>query len=108
MISFILVCIGAICNALMDTVENEVHFNMSVLRDLNRRFWLKSISWEFAKKFFGWKADAWHISKSLMLWCLLGVPIFHEVIFHPVIDFVILGNVWNFVFVNYYKRVFRR
>lgn len=108
MISALLIAIAAICNAVMDRVENDVAFNASVFKRMNKRFWLKSESWRFARKVFGWKFDAWHVSKSAMIVLLCEAAILYS----PVLpwwwaDLILFGIVWNTMFVLFYKRIFK-
>jgi hypothetical protein len=87
---------AAILNALMDIMENENFFS-SRLSNLNQKFWYKRESWKHAKKVFGWKFDSWHVAKSLMVMVLLWA------VADSVIQWLILGAVWNFVFGITYK-----
>jgi hypothetical protein len=87
---------AAILNALMDIMENENFFS-SRLSNLNQKFWYKRESWKHAKKVFGWKFDSWHVAKSLMVMVLLWT------VADSVIQWLILGAVWNFVFGITYK-----
>jgi hypothetical protein len=87
---------AAILNALMDIMENENFFS-SRLSKLNQKFWYKRESWKHAKKVFGWKFDSWHVAKSLMVMVLLWA------VADSVIQWLILGAVWNFVFGITYK-----
>ena len=74
MITFVLILwfvfLAAAFNAVMDATENEPNFNESVFKRLNQRFWLKSVSWQFAYKIGGYKFDAWHLSKTGMVLCI--------------------------------------
>jgi hypothetical protein len=46
MISIVFIFLAAICNSIMDLVENEPNYNKSIFRKLNKRVWLKTVSWE--------------------------------------------------------------
>lgn len=55
--------------AVMDRTNEEVAFNNSVFRKLNKKWWLRSVSWQYVK-FIPWtryRPDAWHIAKSAMI-----------------------------------------
>ena len=56
-------------NWVMDSIENEIAFNKSVFKNLNKKFWCKTISAHNIGfiKFTKYRPDAWHISKSLMI-----------------------------------------
>jgi hypothetical protein len=87
---------AAILNALMDIMENENFFS-SRLSKLNQKFWYKRESWKHAKKVFGWKFDSWHVAKSLMVMVLLWAAA------ESVIQWLILGAIWNITFSITYK-----
>lgn len=92
----IYIAIAAILNAFMDIMENE-NFSSSRLAKLNQKFWYKRESWKHARKIFGWKFDSWHVAKSLMIMVLLwGYA-------DGVIQWLILGTIWNVCFNLTYK-----
>jgi len=105
MVSSVFIILAAICNALMDRVENE-NFDVSIFKNLNQRFWYKRESWKYAKKIFGWKADAWHISKSAMVVSLVFAIILYLPMF-GVLDFIIFGLLWNLTFYAFYDHIFK-
>jgi len=100
LISSICIILAAICNAVMDRVENE-NFFVSIFKKLNQKFWYKRESWKYAKKIFGWKFDSWHVSKSLMI-CILLIPISNNII-----EYIIYGILWNIIFLLFYKKIFK-
>lgn len=102
-----LIIIAAFSNAFMDTVENE-NFYESIFRDFDERFWYKRTSWKYAKKFFGWKLDAWHIAKSIMIISLVGCIVSYKKIITPFVDFFVLGFLWNVLFNLFYNKLFKR
>lgn len=108
MIIFIysLVILAAIFNAAMDRTENIVAFNRSIFNHLDKKFWCKEISWQYAMKIFGWKADAWHICKSLMIISLILAVIVAD---NPHwLHFIGLGVTWNVVFTLFYHKILYR
>lgn len=101
------IAIAAILNALMDRVENE-NFYQSIFRDKPTKFWYKRDSWNKAKTIAGWKFDAWHTAKSLML-CFFSIAVvFYKPIFNPLYDFGIAGVTWIVVFNLFYNRIFKK
>jgi hypothetical protein len=100
------VFIAAVLNALMDRVENE-NFSSSVFKNLNQKFWYKRESWKYAKKVFGWKFDAWHVAKSLMIISLAFAIVLYTPIFW-VVDVMIIGAIWNGTFNIFYNRIFKK
>lgn len=110
MISIITWILAAIFNSLMDATENAPNFNESRLKNLPQQFWLKDVSWKYAAKLFGYKFDAWHISKSLMIICMALTAIFFN---WPLVkwqDFVMYfigaGLIWNITFWLFYHKLF--
>lgn len=110
MISAIFILLAAFFNAVMDAVENENYFE-SVFRKLPQQFWYKRESWKYVKKIFGYRPDAWHLSKSLMVMCFAGAVISFNL---PVLkwqDVVMYvagcGVIWNVVFWLFYHVIFR-
>jgi hypothetical protein len=69
------VFLAAFFNSVMDATENEPNFNESILKNLNRKFWLKSVSCNYAKKLWGYKFDAWHLAKTGMVFSIAGAII---------------------------------
>jgi hypothetical protein len=84
-VSYIFILVAAVFCALMDIVENENFFE-SIFKNKNQNFWYKRVSWNHAKKIFGYKFDAWHISKSLMIICFASAIIFYKPFIH-IVDF---------------------
>lgn len=110
--------LAAFFNSVMDATENEPNFNESILKNLNRNFWLKTVSWQYAKKIFGYKFDAWHLSKTCMVFSIAGAII--AAIFagaSGVVSFInwfgvvqifaIIGAVWNGSFKLFYHLIFK-
>jgi hypothetical protein len=106
MIAYILIFFAAIFNAAMDRLENDVAFNRSIFNHLDAKFWLKSVSWQYADKVFGWKCDGWHICKSAMIVLLIAAILFGNGLawWH----FPILGTLWNVTFNLFYNRIMKR
>ena len=98
--------IAAVLNALMDRVENE-NFSSSVFRGLNPKWWYKRESWKYAKRVFGWKFDAWHVAKSLMIISLaFGIVLYRPIL--GILDVLIIGAIWIGTFNIFYKRIFKK
>ena len=97
------IAVAAIFNAAMDKVENE-NFYTSIFRNLNPNFWYKRQSWNKAKKIGGYKFDAWHLAKSLML-LMLFLPYGFLISWK---FFGIAGLTWIVVFNLFYNRIFKK
>lgn len=93
----------AMLNSVMDAVENENFFN-SVFGYLPQGFWYKRESWKTAKKIFGWKFDAWHCAKSLWIITMAWAIVMYQPVFeYKLLDVLLIGLIWNLVFVISYK-----
>lgn len=95
LLTFILVVMAAFMNAVMDRTGDLVAFNASVFNNNDPAFWCREVSWQYAKKIFGWKFDAWHISKSTMVMFLIAGAVLYQPVFNPILDFLLLGILWN-------------
>ena len=117
---FLFTALMAFFNAVMDATENEPNFNESIFKNLNRKFWLKTVSWEYAKRIGGYKFDAWHLAKSFMIIsfaCVVvagiyfGVWVFEhnspKVIIMTVIVNLAVGLTWISVFTLFYHKIFK-
>ena len=124
MIAYILVCLAAVCNAVMDTIS--FHHNISIFSRYNPNFWNPEISWKnkyvdwdnyrrLRKRFFfHWfvvpaaLTDAWHLFKSLMIIFLVLAIVLYQPVFGILYDFVGLGLLWNISFLLCYNKFFMR
>lgn len=110
MVSYFLVILAAIFNAVMDRLETEISFNASVFRNLNPEYWCKPKSAHKVKflPFTRYRPDAWHISKSAMIFCWVGAVVLYRVqLPYKWLDFIVLGLMFNLVFENMYAKVFK-
>lgn len=104
-------------NSVMDATENEPNFNESIFKKLNPKFWLKSVSCDYAKKLFGYKFDAWHLAKTCMVFSISGAIISAVFVgaylaYNPSILFisssvVAVGTAWNGSFKLFYHIIFK-
>lgn len=100
-LTYIFVLLAAFFNAFMDIVENE-NYHVSIFKNLNQKFWYKRESWKQSYKIRGYKLDAWHLAKSLMIvFWVLAVMFYHS--FIPVIDFIVIGAIYNLTFNTFYR-----
>jgi hypothetical protein len=119
MISYALIVLAAFFNACMDCFENSPNFNESIFSHLNKKFWCKDISWEYAKKIGKYKLDSWHISKSLMIFCIVSAlwfdrfssSLWHANTGHQLLNFVLdvigYGGIWVIIFNLTYHKLFK-
>ena len=106
MFSFILIFFAAMFNAVMDKTKDTIQFDSSIFHKKNPLFW-NDQAWagEFVP-LTEYKANAWHISKSLMLFCLIGL-IFHKSVFGW-FDYIFLGVEWIIIFKLFYNKIFNK
>lgn len=119
LISFILVILASICNAVMDTLCQ--HHDNSIFGKYKIGFWsdASTTSWrnkyvegnplKGRKKLF-WKinipstfTDAWHFTKSSMIVFLIAAIVLYTPVFGLFIDFSVLGLIWNLTFNLFYN-----
>jgi hypothetical protein len=64
---FLFILLAAICKAVADTLQH--HFESSVFKYKDPRFWNPAVSWQYAYRirFTKYPVDAWHLSNSLMI-----------------------------------------
>lgn len=104
MISFLLIFLAAIFNSICDNLA--WHYYKSVFKKFkNPDFFDPNVSWKTEKKIFGWKFDAWHISKSCMLILLFFAIKYNKTVFDPIIDIVLCGLIWNGTFNLFFNRL---
>lgn len=124
MISFILVGLAAIFNAVMDTLQ--FHYKQSMFTKYNSNWWNPAVSWKnkyedwdnyrrVRKKIFIFNlfyinypiflTDAWHFFKSSMVVCLGLAIICYKPFMTPIFDLVLIGVIWNIMFLLFYKKL---
>jgi hypothetical protein len=110
MISLALIFFAAFFNSVMDACENEPNYNESIFKKLPHQFWLKEQSWKYVKKIFGYRPDAWHLSKSAMIICFVLAIIFFDIPIKKWQDVAVCiiagGLTWNFTFWLFYNKIF--
>lgn len=105
MISLILIMVAAIGNSMMDLLDER--FESSIFKKLNPKFWSKAVSSQHAKRVFGYKIDAWHLTKSTVIILLCLAAVLYKPCTTPLIDFIIMGAAWNLPFNLFYNRIFQ-
>jgi hypothetical protein len=105
MTGYVLIAVMAFLKACADAFENENFFE-SIFKHWNQRFWYKRESWKYAKKLFGYKFDAWHITWTLIVVCIGFLP---SCEFWGAWWVILLnvGLIWNMVFKLFYHGVFK-
>jgi hypothetical protein len=105
MSGYLLIAVMAFLKACMDAFENENFFE-SIFKHWNQKFWYKRESWKYAKKIFGYRFDAWHISGTLLVLCIGLLP---SCEFRGSWWFILIsvGIIWNAVFNMCYHGLFQ-
>jgi len=123
MISFILMILAGICNAIMDVLQFK--FNGSIFRFCKNLQWVdpsKSSKnkwkydengiWTGKEKFFGsttflvWLTDLWHFCKFLMLLFIMCAVIFYTPIIVWWADILIMYCAFTITFEIFYSKIF--
>lgn len=102
-LSCILIFLAAMFNAVMDKTKDTIQYESSIFYKLgwNPKFW-NDEAWK--GKYLPlteYKANAWHISKSLMLICFLIL------ISDNILQFCVYGTIWILVFNEFYDNIFK-
>jgi hypothetical protein len=105
-VSYGLVLVAVFFNACMDAFENTPNFNESIFKNLDKRFWCKDVSWHHAKNIFGYKWDAWHLSKSAMVFCVVGAILVFRPHHQCWVHLMSFGIIWNVGFWLFYHKIF--
>lgn len=90
--------------ALADICNNR--FNVSIFKKLNPKFWAKDTSAYYAKRIFGFRFDAWHLSMSAVICLLIGSIVTHQSKMEWYFEFIIYGVYWNLMFDLFYDKIF--
>jgi hypothetical protein len=96
--------------AVADTLTH--HYDTSVFKMKDRKFWDPSISWSYAKYFplTKYKIDAWHLANSGMIlcWCAALATVYTVYVRYPWwAIFIGAGLVFNLSFNLFYNKIFR-
>jgi len=110
------IILSAIANAIADRLENLVAFNGSIFYNRDPKFWCKEVSWQYAKKIFSYKIDAWHLAESFqVLILLLALALCFSEMRTPYIHgwwliahFCALGALYNVTFNIFYNGILKR
>jgi len=107
----------AFFNSVMDATENEPNFDESIFRRLNKKWWLKSVSWQYCKTILKYHIDGWHLAKTCMVFSFTGALI--SAIFVGVylsddpslllicVSVLAVGVTWNATFFLFYNVIFK-
>lgn len=129
-IQIYLFCISGVCKAIMDTLQ--FHFDESIFRDLNSKFWNPEISWKnkyypiesveqannslklkyIRKKWFNlipipvFLTDAWHLFQSIFLNSIsISISLSINITDNVFIDFIIIRGIIGLSFWLFYDKI---
>jgi len=123
-ISIVCFVLAIICDAIMDTIQH--HYHISIFRKYNEQYWDASISWlnkyqnrddrnprvkiRIFKRYFNKPVqltDAWHLIKSIKIILILISMVSYTIVFSPILDFLILGVIWDLTFSLFYDKILK-
>lgn len=110
--------LAAFFNSCMDAFENTPNFDESIFKHLNKKWWCKDVSCNYVKTFLGYRPDAWHLSKTGMIFCFVGAVISSVFAgmsgiaygvnrFDVIAAITVLGIIWNGTFMLFYNLIFK-
>jgi hypothetical protein len=103
------IILAAFFKAVSDTLKD--HFYISVFRFKDARFWNPNESYKYTGFLKIWliktayRADAWHISNSLMIISFCIAIALHKPVLSWYYEFIISGALFNLTFNLFYNRV---
>jgi hypothetical protein len=106
-ISALFILIAAICKAVADTLIH--HYDTSIFRFSNRRFWDPSISYKFVKylPLTKYRADGWHLANSIGIVSWSLAVVLHEALWPWWVELLLAGAIFNLVFNLFYNKILR-
>jgi hypothetical protein len=107
-IPILFILLAAFFKAVADTLTH--HFDTSVFKWWDRRFWDASVSWQYAHYLIGtkYKIDGWHLANSGMIICFCYAIVFHHSVIAWYYEVGIAGTVFNLSFGLFYNLILRR
>lgn len=103
LISPVLIFLASAACATYEILDRK--FFDSRFRKLNPNFWYQHQSCKVAPKIFGYRIDAWHLLKSLMVTCLILAIVLHRPTLAWYWELLIGGAIWNGTFTLFYHRI---
>lgn len=85
------------------------HFDSSIFRHKERKFWDPTISWKYAKYLppTKYKVDAWHLFNSAMIVCFCAAVAVNPRAHFWLWELLATGLLFNFSFNLFYNKLFR-
>ena len=108
MVSVIAILLVAIFKACADTMTH--HYNTSVFKHLDFRFWNAEESYKYAKMipYTKYRWDGWHIANSLWIITVVVGMHFHTTLLVWYLEIPLYGVIFTLTFNAFYNKVLRR
>jgi hypothetical protein len=106
-LSCILIALAVLCNVVMDKTKDTIQYESSVFYKWgwNPKFWNDEAYDKEFVPFTKYKLNAWHLSKSAMLWLLFVIPFVYKP-FLGYLDYPIMLIEWVVLFSPMYHKIF--
>lgn len=106
-ITIALIILAGGFKAVADTLFH--HFDTSVFKKMDRRFWDPNISWDYVNFLPGtkYRLDGWHIANTGMIVCFCFAIVLHHNVLPWGWEFLISGAVYNLSFNLFYNKILR-
>jgi hypothetical protein len=113
-LSILFIALAAAFKAVADTLKD--HYDQSIFRLKDQRFWKPDVSWEYVGyiKFTKYHPDAWHISNSLMIIFFdaaivsISTIAFHWKWYWYATEFIVVGAIFIFAFNLFYDKILKK
>ena len=105
--AILFILLAAISKAAADTVSH--HFETSVFKWKDPRWWNPAVSWEYVGfiKFTKYRPDFWHLCNSGMIIFFCLATVFHKPVLEWYYELLIAGLLFNLCFNLFYNRLLR-
>jgi hypothetical protein len=112
--TIVFIVLAAAWKAVADTLKD--HYDTSIFRNKDPRFWKPDISWQYVGyiKFTKYHPDAWHISNSFMIAFFDGAIVsistltFHWKWYWYVAEFFAIGFFFMIIFNLFYDHLLKK
>jgi hypothetical protein len=105
----VFILLAGVCKAVADTLQH--HFQQSVFKWWDPRFWDGAVSWQYAHylKFTRYKIDGWHIANSLMILFFCLAIAFHKTgRFDVFLEVIMYGGLFDIAFNIFYNKILKK
>lgn len=104
-LTILFIFLAGMFKAVADTLAD--HFDISIFRFKDRKFWDKNVSWKYAKVIFAYKVDGWHLANSGMIVSICLAIALHHPYTYWWLEVVAAGLIFNLSFNIFYNKVLR-